>query len=133
MSEHVPTTFVRRLVADLAGDRRVVACWLEADDESVQWPPFESVDVHVAVDEPDLDAFRGEFADVLGRADAVSDVSQQDAPFKGFAGTATLSDGTPLTYRLERTSQLAKVARRHVNLLVDRTGGLLIPALTFEE
>ena len=49
---------------------------------------------------------------------------------KGFAGSARLSDGSEVTYRVERTSQIAKVPRRVVNVLLDRSGGLLIALLT---
>jgi hypothetical protein len=131
-SEHVPTAFVRRLTALLADDPRVEGLWLEGDDERIQWPPYERPDVHVAVAEPHLPSLRGEWIDLLARAGPVRDASQQDAPLQGYAGTAVLPDGTPLTYRLERTSQIAKVPRRAVNVLLDRSGGLLIPALSFE-
>ena len=49
------------------------------------------------------------------------------------SGSAKLPDGTPLSYRLERSSQIAKVPRRGVNVLLDRSGGLLVPALSFEK
>ena len=128
---HVPTEFVRRLTAALASDARIVGLWLEGDDASIQFPPYGRVDVHVALAEPDLPGFAAQFGELLRRADAVMDFSRQEAPLKGFAGTARLSDGTPITYRLERSSQIAKVPRRHVNLLLDGTGGLLVPALSF--
>jgi len=129
---HLPTEFVRGLTRLLSADERVEAFWLEADDESIQWPPYTRLDLHLGVPEPFVDAVRRCFLELLTQVDAVTDFSQQDAPLKGYAGTARLSDGTPLGYRIERTSQLAKVPRRAVNVLVDRSGGLLIPALSFE-
>jgi hypothetical protein len=124
-AEHHATGFVHRIAAILDADERVEYLWLEGEDDSVQWPPYERVDLHVGVPEPGLDSLRREFGEVLGRADAISDYSQQDAPLQGFAGTATLSDGTPITYRLERTSQICKVPRKAINVLLDGTGMLL--------
>ncbi len=72
--------------------------------------------------EPNLQAVRTELPAMLRRADAVTDFSQQEAPLQGYAGGAKLSDGTPLVYRLERSSQIAKVPRRAVNVLLDRSG-----------
>ena len=132
-ADHHPTQFVRRLVLELLHDPRIEAFWLEGDDESIQWPPYARLDLHLSLAEPNLQAVRGEFLAMLRRADAVSDFSQQDAPLQGYAGTAKLSDGTPLSYRLERSSQIAKVPRRAVNVLLDRSGGLLVPALSFEK
>ena len=131
-NDHLPTRFVRELTAILAQDERVDAFWLEGDDDSIQWPPYEHVDLHLGVPEPYLAGIADGFPELLGRVDTITDFSRQDAPLKGFAGSATLSDGTPITYRLERTSQVGKVPRRHVNVLVDRSGGLLIPTLSFE-
>ena len=131
--DHLPTRFVRRLVAELVGDQRIGGLWLEGEDDSIQWPPYARLDLHFAIAEPDLPAVRAELLAMLRRADAVTDFSQQDAPLQGFAGTARLSDGTPLSYRLERSSQIAKVPRRAVNVLLDRSGGLLVPALSFEK
>jgi hypothetical protein len=130
---HAPTDFVRRLSAELAGDARIEGLWLEGDDDSIQWPPYPRLDLHLAVAEPELQSVRHALQTILQRAGPVTDFSQQDAPLQGYAGTARLSDGTPLTYRLERTSQIAKVPRRAVNVLLDRSGGLLIPALSFEQ
>ena len=132
-ADHHPTQFVRRLVVELLQEPRVEAFWLEGEDDSIQWPPYARLDLHFAVPEPHLEALRGELLAMLMRADRVADFSQQEAPLQGFAGSARLSDGTPLTYRLERTSQIAKVPRRAVNVLVDRSGGLLVPALSFEK
>jgi hypothetical protein len=129
--EHAPTAFVRRLSALLASDARIAGLWLEGEDDRIQWPPYEHLDIHAAVAEPDLAALRRDWIEVLQRAGPVRDASQQDAPLQGYAGTAVLADGTPLSYRLERTSQIAKVPRRAVNVLLDRSGGLLIPALSF--
>lgn len=124
---------MRALLGLLVADARVEGFWLEGDDASIQWPPYERLDLHLAVPENHLAAFRRDFLSLLQQAQpGVRDVSQQDAPLKGFAGTATLAGGTPLTYRLERTSQIAKVPRRVVNVLLDRSGGLLVPALSFE-
>jgi hypothetical protein len=130
--EHEPSAFVRRLTALLAGDPRIEGLWLEGDDERIQWPPYEHLDIHAAIAEPDLQSVRGAWLALLERAGPVRDTSQQEAPLQGYAGTAVLRDGTSLTYRLERTSQIAKVPRRAVNVLLDRSGGLLIPALSFE-
>ena len=130
---HPPTDFVRRITAALAADPRVEGLWLEGDDDTNQWPPNARLDLHFSVPEPNLQAVRTEFLAMLRRADAVTDFSQQDAPLQGYAGSAKLSDGTPLSYRLERSSQIAKVPRRAVNVLLDRSGGLLIPALSFEK
>ncbi|HZM00396.1 MAG TPA: hypothetical protein VFD43_09110, partial [Planctomycetota bacterium] len=132
-ADHAPTDFVRRLCAALAGDARIEGLWLEGDDDSIQWPPFARLDLHFAVPEPELQAVRRQLHELLQQAGPVSDFSQQDAPLQGYAGTALLADGTPLTYRVERTSQIAKVPRRSVNVLLDRSGGLLIPALSFEK
>ena len=132
-ADHHPTQFVRRLVLELLQDPRVDAFWLEGDDDSIQWPPYARLDLHFAIAEPDLPGVRTELLALLRRADAVTDFSQQEAPLQGFAGTARLSDGTPLSYRLERSSQIAKVPRRAVNVLLDRSGGLLVPALSFEK
>jgi hypothetical protein len=132
MPDPAPTAFVVRLAAQLADDARVEGLWLEGDDDSVQWPPYEPIDLHFAVPEPFLEAFRQDLPAILARAGDVTDFSQQQAPLQGWAGTSRLPDGTPLTYRLERTSQLGKLPRRAVNLLLDRTGGLLLTALSFE-
>ena len=129
---HAPTDFVRRLSAELAGDARIEGLWLEGEDDSIQWPPYARLDLHLAVAEPELQAVRNALQAMLQRAGPVTEFSQQEAPLQGYAGTARLSDGTPLTYRIERTSQIAKVPRRAVNVLLDRSGGLLIPALSFE-
>ena len=123
---------MRRLCAALAGDARIEGLWLEGDDDSIQWPPYSRLDLHFAVAEPNLQAVRLQLHELLQRAGPVSEFSQQDAPLQGYAGTAKLSDGTALTYRLERTSQIAKVPRCAVNVMLDRSGGLLIPALSFE-
>ena len=130
---HAPTDFVRRLSAALAGDARIEGLWLEGEDDSIQWPPYSRLDLHLAVAEPELQSVRRALHELLQQAGPVTDFSQQDAPLQGYAGTARLSDGTPLTYRIERTSQIAKVPRRAVNVLLDRSGGLLIPALSFEQ
>jgi hypothetical protein len=131
-TDHLPTAFVRRLSAALVNESRVEALWLEGADDAIQWPPYRVIDLHLSVAEPNLPAVRAEFEAWLRAADAVSTYSQQAAPLQGFAGSATLSDGTPLTYRLERSSQIAKVPRRAVNILLDRSGGLLLSALSFE-
>ena len=123
--EQLATAFVHRIAAILDADERVEYLWLEGEDDSIQWPPYARVDLHLGVPEPGLDSLRREFEQVLARADAISGYSQQDAPLQGFAGTATLSDGTPITYRLERTSQICKVPRQAVNVLLDGTGMLL--------
>lgn len=131
--DHHPTRFVRQLVAVLVSDTRISALWLEGDDDSIQWPPYARLDLHFSIAEPELPGVRAELLALLRRADSVTDFSQQEAPLQGFAGTARLSDGTPLSYRLERSSQIAKVPRRAVNVLLDRSGGLLVPALSFEK
>ncbi|GJM21025.1 MAG: hypothetical protein DHS20C15_09400 [Planctomycetota bacterium] len=132
-TEHHPTAFVRALARRLADDTRVDALWIEAETNAIQWPPFDPIDIHLGVPEPFLEALRAEFLQIVPELDAgARDLSQQAAPFKGFAGSGVLGDGTPFTYRLERTSQMAKVPRRGVNVLLDRSGGLLIPALSFE-
>lgn len=130
-ADHLPTRFVRALVTRLLDDTAVEAFWLEGDDDRILWPPFTRLDLHLGVPEPFLEGLRTRFAGHLRACDALTGLHEQPAPFKGFAGGATLSDGTPLAYRLERTSQLAKVPRRVVNVLIDRTGGLLLPALSF--
>ena len=132
-AEHPPTEFVRRITAALAADPRVEGLWLEGDDDSIQWPPYARLDLHFAVAEPHLQDLRQALHELLQQAGPVSDFSQQDAPLQGYAGSAKLSDGTPLSYRLERSSQIAKVPRRAVNVLLDRSGGLLVPALSFEK
>jgi len=128
---HLPSDFVHRLAARLAGDARIEGFWLEHDDASIQWPPYARLDLHFAVPEPEVEAVRSSLEALLRSLDAISAFEQQAAPFKGFAGRAVLSDGSLLSYRIERTSQIAKVPRRHVNLLLDRSGGLLVPALSF--
>ena len=130
--DHHPTAFVRTLTRLLDADRRVEFAWLEGSDDSIQWPPYQQLDLHLAAAEPDLEPLRRDLAQLLGQADTIADFSQQEAPLKGFAGTAVLSDGTNLSYRVERTSQIAKVPRKAVNVLLDRSGGLLLPALDFE-
>lgn len=130
--DHLPTRFVRQLVAELLADPRVEAFWLEGDDDSIQWPPYARLDLHFSVPEPHLQAVRSELLATFQRAGGVSDFSQQEAPLQGYAGAARLADGTPLSYRVERSSQVAKVPRRAVNVLLDRSGGLLLPALSFE-
>jgi len=131
--DHHPTRFVRQLVVELLADPRIEAFWLEADDDAIQWPPYARLDLHFSIAEPHLQAVRGELLAMLQRAGGVRDFSQQDAPLQGYAGAARLTDGTPLTYRLERSSQVAKVPRRAVNVLLDRSGGLLVAALSFEK
>jgi len=118
--------------AALAGDERVEGFWLEGPDDSIQWPPYEHLDLHFAVPEPHLESVRRELEALLRRCGEVLEFSQQEAPLQGFAGHAKLAGGHALRYRVERTSQIAKVPRRHVNVLLDRSGGLLIPALSFE-
>ena len=130
--DQLPTRFVRRLVTELLQEPRVEAFWLEGDDDSIQWPPYARLDLHFSVPEPHLQGVRTELLAMLCRAEPVTDFSQQDAPLQGCAGTARLADGTPLAYRIERTSQVGKVPRRAVNLLLDRTHGLLRGALSFE-
>ena len=126
-----PTRFVRALTARLLDDQAVEAFWLEGRDDSILWPPFAQLDLHLAVPEPFLAGLRERFAEHLRACDAVTGIVEEPAPFKGFTGSAVLSDGTPLRYRLERTSQLAKVPRAVVNVLIDKTGGLLFPSLSF--
>ena len=130
---HSPTDFVRRLSAALVDDARIEGLWLEGEDDSIQWPPYARLDLHFAVAEPNLQAVRLQLREILQHAGATGDFSQQEAPLQGYAGTATLAGGMPVTYRIERTSQIAKVPRRAVNVLLDRSGGLLIPALSFEK
>jgi hypothetical protein len=130
--KHLATDFVHGLSALLADDTRVEAFWLEAGDDTIQWPPYEQLDLHFAATEPHMAALRDELESILSRVDPVRDFSRQDAPLKGFAGSAVLSDGSPMTWRLERTSQIAKVPRRCVNVLLDRSAGLLITTLSFE-
>jgi hypothetical protein len=132
-AEHPPTAFVRQLSAALAGDARIEGFWLEADDDTIQWPPYARLDLHFAVPEPHLQSVRQQMQQLLAGAGASRDFSQQDAPLQGYSGTAALADGTRLSYRIERTSQIAKVPRRSVNVLLDRSGGLLIPSLSFEK
>ncbi|RKY19358.1 MAG: hypothetical protein DRQ55_10850 [Planctomycetota bacterium] len=131
-TDHHPTTFVRALVARLVADERVQALWLEGEQDAIQWPPYATLDLHFAVPEPHLEALRGELAGLFEALDGVTDFSQQQAPLKGYAGSAVLSDGTPLSYRVERTSQVGKLPRRAVNVLIDRTGGMLMPGFSFE-
>jgi hypothetical protein len=131
--DHLPTRFVRRLVTELLQEPRVEAFWLEGGDDAIQWPPYARLDLHFSVPEPHLQAVRTELLAMLCRAAPVTDFSQQEAPLQGYAGTARLADGTPLAYRIERTSQVGKVPRRAVNLLLDRTHGLLRGALSFEQ
>ena len=131
-ADHHATAVVRGLVTAVLDDARIESFWLEGDDDSIQWPPYRALDLHFAVPEPHLDGVRRDLAALLARADAVTEFSQQQAPLQGWAGSARLSDGSPLSYRIERTSQVAKVPRRAVNILVDRSGGLLLAALSFE-
>jgi len=131
-ADHHATTVVRRLAAHLASDARIEGLWLEGADDSIQWPPYLRPELHFAVPEPHVAPVRDELAALLAEADAISDFHSQEAPLLGFAGGAQLSDGTPLTWRIERTSQIAKVPRRAVNILLDRSGGLLLAALSFE-
>jgi hypothetical protein len=131
-TDHLPTTFVRKLTAKLVSDERVEYLWLEADDDSIQWPPYRTLDLHLGVAEPHVESVRTGLPELFGGVDEVTDFSQQEAPLKGFAGSARLSDGTALSYRIERTSQVGKVPRKAVNVLIDRSGGLLIPALSFD-
>ncbi len=129
--DHPPTRFVRSLVAALAADARIEGLWLEDETAAIQWPPYRRLDLHFAVPEPALAAVKDELAALLSAHDPITEFSAQEAPLQGYAGTARLSDGTRLTWRLERTSQIAKVPRRAVNILLDRSGGLLLPALSF--
>lgn len=128
----LPTRFVTALTARLAHEPCVEAFWMEGDDDSVLWPPYRHLDLHVAVPEPFLADFRARWPGHLRAAGALDGWTDAPAPFKGFAGAASLPDGTALRARLERTSQLAKVPRRVVNVLLDRSGGLLRAALSFE-
>ena len=129
---HLPTDFVRAFVRRIASDQRMQYVWLEGDDDSILWPPYQHLDLHMAVPEPDLDSVRHDLAGLFAELDEVQDFSQYEAPLKGWAGSASLSDGTPLSYRIERTSQLAKVPRRAVNVLIDRSGGLLLASFSYE-
>lgn len=129
---HHPTEFVRAFVRRIEADQRLQFVWLEGDDESILWPPYETLDLHLAVPEPDLESVRRDLAGLFGDIDEVNGFSQQPAPLKGWAGQVSLSDGTPLSYRIERTSQLAKVTRRAVNVLIDRSGGLLLASFSYE-
>lgn len=131
-ADHHPTAFVRALTRLLDADSRVEFAWLEGPDSSIQWPPYQLLDLHLAAPEPFIEPLRRELAELLGQVDTLTDFSQQEAPLKGFAGSAVLSDGTPLSYRIERTSQIAKVPRRSVNVLIDRSGGLLLPSLDYQ-
>ena len=45
--DHLPTRFVRRLVTELLQEPRVEAFWLEGDDDSIQWPPYARLDLHL--------------------------------------------------------------------------------------
>jgi len=129
---HHATDFVHRLAARLADDARVEGFWIEGADDSIQWPPYSVLDLHFAVPEPHVEGVRNDLLGWMKDLDTVDDFSQQDAPLKGYAGSATLSDGSALTYRVERTSQIAKVPRKAVNVLIDRSNGLLVPSLSFE-
>lgn len=129
---HLPTDFVHAFIRRVAEDQRWQFIWLEGETDSILWPPYQQLDLHIAVAEPDVDSVRRDLHGLFSEFDKVRDFSQQEAPLKGWAGSAVLSDGTPLTYRVERASQLAKVPRRWVNVMVDRSGGLLIPSLSFE-
>ncbi|MFT7463569.1 MAG: hypothetical protein ACI9EF_001914 [Pseudohongiellaceae bacterium] len=129
---HHPTDFVRGFVRRIEADQRMQYVWLEGDDDTILWPPYRTLDLHLGVPEPDVEAVRQELAALFGSVDEISDFSQFDAPLKGWAGTARLSDGTALTYRIERTSQLAKVPRRVVNVLIDHSGGLLLSSFSYE-
>lgn len=131
-ADHAPTTFVRRLTAALADDARIEGLWLEGDDDAIQWPPYEHLDLHFAVPEPHLDGVRDALQGLFEQAGDATEFSCQDAPLQGYAGHARLPDGAELTWRLERTSQIAKVPRKAVNVLIDRSNGLLVPALDFE-
>lgn len=128
---HLPTDFVRAFVRRIADDNRFQFVWLEGEDDRIQWPPYEQLDLHLAVPEPDIESVRHDLLSLLSAYDEVRDFSQQEAPLKGFAGSAVLSDGTSLSYRIERTSQLAKVPRRGVNVLIDRSGGLLLASFSY--
>ncbi len=130
--DHLGTRVIRKLTAKFVGDSRVEGMWLEGDSDTINWPPYAAIDLHLAIPEPSLASFAKEFQSALEDIDTLSDFSQQEAPLKGFAGTATLSDGMEITYRIERTSQIAKVPRQVVNVLLDSSAGLLIPALSFE-
>lgn len=129
---HLPTDFVRAFVRRIEADQRMQYVWLEGDDDSILWPPYQHLDLHMAVPEPDVESVRHDLAGLFAELDAVRDFSQYDAPLKGFAGSVVLSDGAPLSYRIERTSQLAKVPRRAVNVLIDRSGGLLLASFSYE-
>ncbi len=131
-ADHAPTTFVGALTAALAADARVEGLWLEGDDDSIQWPPYERLDLHFAVPEPSLESLRTDLESLFSTAGGTTEFSCQQAPLQGYAGHARLPDGTQVTWRLERTSQIAKVPRRAVNVLIDRSNGLLVPALSFE-
>lgn len=130
---HPPTEFVRALARRFADDARVEGLWLEGEDDSIQWPPYPTLDIHLAVPEPSVDPIRQELLGIVAELDpGASELSQQEAPLKGFAGTGRLGDGTPFSYRIERTSQVGKLPRRAVNLLLDRSNGMLLPGMSFE-
>ncbi len=130
--DHVPTAFVQALARALIDDDRVHGLWLEGRDASIHWPPFEPLDIHFAIPEPDVAAFCAGLEALFAACGETTDFQLGEAPLQGFAGIATLPDGTLLTYRVERMSQVGKVSRKEVNLLLDRTEGLLIPTLSFE-
>lgn len=117
------------------GEPRARALWLEGRSPAEIRRPYRSLELHVAADEPDLEALAMELPKVtLERTDAqlveMRDAGRRARDFRFRHETAAAAPGgdgpprieeTRWSIVLEATSMLAKRPRAYVATLVDRT------------
>ena len=101
----------------------VQAIWLEGSLPVDIRRPYETLDVHVAVDEPCFSRILTTLPSVLADLTGASIEEATDTPCRAKLLRVTDS-GASWPLILERTSMLAKRPRAHVATLLDRTGHL---------
>ncbi len=118
MNGDVGAAIRTRLVDAVSGDARIRAAWLEGPTHA----GASRVEVHLALDEADFAGFYRDRHAWLRQALAPVHVHDVRDPWIGCV--ALTRDGVLVTVVLETWGSLPERPRRHVDVLLDRTGRL---------
>ncbi len=115
-----------------AGDSPAVAAlWLEGESAAAARAPAGPLDLHVAVADPDMDAFFRGHESFARSAGILKDHEDEKAANDGWLCRFALSGGVRVALSIERKSLLAKRTRKAVVPVVDKTGGQLRFVLSY--
>jgi len=110
-----------RLVASAAQDGRIKGLWLEAPGREDLRRPLRSLEVHLAVDEPDFNAVLSALDCMMAGPAELCVEGRAEVPRFAQEVRGTI-DGAPFKAIIEKTPFIGKRPRAAVSMLLDRTG-----------